>query len=79
MNRIDIKQVAYDLLLCAMAHNANAQLIGGITARELAALAASARDKCPNCGRADFIVQADGWSDCNICLNTVILMKDAVK
>jgi hypothetical protein len=54
---------AIDLLKCALSHEPDARLLGNLSARDVAALAASIVTCCPSCG-------AEPWVniDCDLCL-----------
>lgn len=55
--------VARELLQCALSWEPGVRLLGNVTARDIAALAARAIITCPKCG-------AEAWAniDCDLCL-----------
>ncbi len=57
------ERVAVDVLKCALSWDPEVRLLGNVTAREIAALAAKAITTCPKCG-------AEAWVniDCDLCL-----------
>ncbi len=60
--QLSLESVAVDVLRCAMAWQPDAKLIGNVTARDVARLAAATVTSCPKCG-------AEPWVniDCNLC------------
>jgi hypothetical protein len=56
------EKIAADVLECALSHEPTSRLLGNVTAREIAALAASCITSCPLCG-------AEPWVniDCRLC------------
>lgn len=60
--RRTIREVAEDMLKCAVSHEPGSRLIGNVMASEIALLASAALTTCPSCG-------AEAWVniDCDLC------------
>lgn len=64
----NVEQIAGELLKCALSWDPDACILGNVTAREIAKLAASQITSCPLCG-------AEPWVniDCGLCLIVPLL------
>ena len=67
-----IEAIAVDVLKCAISWESGVCLVGNVTAREIAVLAAHQIDTCPKCG-------ATAWVniDCDLCGVVGAIVEDA--